>query len=175
MGRNGRWQRVRKCSDLHRTFNHNMTRIRRILLALVVIFLMAQFLRPDRSVPAHDPATDLLVMTAAPPEIASMVRNACYDCHSYETEYPWYVAITPINWFMQDHIDHARGHLNFSRWDEDGGSKDAGKCGKLIRKDEMPLSSYTPLHPEARLSPKQKETLAAWFDQVSGARRGSKE
>ena len=148
---------------------------RRILFVLSGILVLAQFIRPDRNLPAHDPATDLLVMTAAPPDIATMVMGACYDCHSYETTYPWYVAITPVNWFMQDHIDHARGHLNFSRWDEDGGSKDARKCGKLIRKGEMPLSSYTPLHTEARMSDEQKETLAAWFDEVSGAAQERKE
>lgn len=146
-----------------------MTRMKRALLLLSAVFIIAQFIRPDRSVPAHDPATDLLVMTEAPTEIANMVRAACYDCHSYETHYPWYVAITPVNWFMQDHIDEARVHLNYSRWDKDGDTKDARKSGKFIRKGEMPLGSYTPLHPEARLSDAEKETLAAWFDSVTGA------
>jgi hypothetical protein len=142
---------------------------KRLALVLLVVFVLAQFVRPDRSVPPVDPATDMLAMTQAPDDIAVLVRAACYDCHSYGSVYPWYVAVTPVNWFMQSHINEARGHLNFSRWDEDGGTKDARQCGKLITEGEMPLWSYTLMHPEARLSATQQQRLASWFDGVTGA------
>ncbi|MCB0786285.1 MAG: heme-binding domain-containing protein [Flavobacteriales bacterium] len=140
---------------------------KRILLVFAILFAAAQLFRPEREVPAHEPSTDLLHMTQPPAEVEALVRAACYDCHSYETKYPWYAAITPVNWFLQDHIDHARRHLNFSCWDRDGRSEDAAECGEVVRSHEMPLESYLPLHPEAQLTDAQLEQLATWFDRVT--------
>lgn len=144
--------------------------LKRFLLLLLGLFLLAQFFRPDRYVPLHEAQADLLEMTQAPPEVAQLVRAACYDCHSYQTKYPWYAAITPVNFFLQDHINHAREHLNFSRWDRAGMNDDAQECGEVIREKEMPFESYLPLHPEADLSDAQREFLATWFDRVTGAK-----
>jgi hypothetical protein len=42
---------------------------KRILYILLAIAVVAQFFQPDRSVPAVDPANDMLVMTQAPEDI----------------------------------------------------------------------------------------------------------
>ena len=31
--------------------------------------------------------------------------GACYDCHSDRTDHPWYAYITPVNFWLQHHID----------------------------------------------------------------------
>jgi len=87
--------------------------LKRILIILAVVVVVAQFFQPDRSVPAFDPGNDMLAVTNAPADIQQMVIGACYDCHSYKTEYPWYARVTPFNFIMQDHINEGREILNF--------------------------------------------------------------
>lgn len=141
---------------------------RKPLLVLGALLLIAQFFRPDRSVPAHSAATDMLVMTGAPEHISALVRQACYDCHSYETSYPFYSSVTPVNFWIQHHVSEAREELNFSRWDLAAGSEAAGESGEEITEGEMPLPSYTWLHAEARLSPADRDALATWFKTTMG-------
>lgn len=138
--------------------------MKRVFYVLLALFAVSQFIRPDRSVPAHDPATDMLTMTNAREDVRTAVRGACYDCHSYETDYPWYAAITPVNFIMQDHIREGREHLNFSRWDTYATSKDASECGEVLQKDEMPPGYYQLMHGHGRLDAAQKQRLIAWFD-----------
>ncbi|MFN3874334.1 MAG: heme-binding domain-containing protein [Flavobacteriales bacterium] len=137
--------------------------LKRILIILLAAFLVAQFFRPDRDVPAIDPAQDMLAMTGAPQEIRSLVIGACYDCHSHATDYPWYAHITPVNFIMQHHINEGREHLNFSRWDKFAGSKHAGECGEVIQEGEMPPMYYRLMHRHGRLSDAQKQQLLTWF------------
>lgn len=146
--------------------------LKRILLILLAAFVAAQFLRPDRSVPAIDPAQDMLTMTAATQEIHDLVVGACYDCHSYATTYPWYVHITPVNYIMQHHINEGREHLNFSRWDKFAGSKHAGECGEVIQEGEMPPGYYRLMHAHGRLSDAQQQQLVAWFNASLGGGEG---
>jgi hypothetical protein len=145
--------------------------IKRILLILPFFFVVAQFIRPDRSVPPLDPATDLLVMTNAPDDIRTAVRGACYDCHSYETDYPWYASITPVNWWLQDHINEGREVLNFSRWDLYAASEAAAEIGEEMQEQEMPPVNYTWMHGHARLDQATTRKVVDWFNALGGAAR----
>lgn len=142
--------------------------IQRILLILLLLFAAAQFFRPDRSVPAHDPRTDLFAMTTASPDIQAWVKGACYDCHSYETDDPWYANVTPINWWLQDHINEGREALNFSRWDLYRGSEHAAESGEEMAEGEMPPKNYTWMHDHAQLTPAQHNAVMAWFNALPG-------
>lgn len=137
---------------------------RRILYIVLAIALMAQFFQPDRSAPPIDPANDMLVMTGASDDIKAMVHAACYDCHSDNTTYPWYSYVTPVNFWLQDHINEGREKMNFSRWNMQASKKHAHECGEEIREGEMPLDSYTWVHGEARLNAAQRNALASWFN-----------
>lgn len=138
--------------------------IKRILLIALGIFLLAQLIQPNRSVPAADPANDMLKMTGAPADIQQMVVGACYDCHSNQPQYPVWAYITPVNFWIQGHINEAREEVNYSRWDIFAGTKDAAKSGKTITKGEMPPPNYANMHGHAQLTAAQKQQLAAWFD-----------
>ena len=141
---------------------------RKLLVGLVVVLAVAQFFQPDRSAPTHDASTDMLATTNAPEHIRTLVHGACYDCHSYETTYPFYSYITPVNFWMQDHVNEAREELNFSRWDLSAGSEAAGESGEEVAQGEMPLPSYTWLHANARLAPTDRDALAAWLNATLG-------
>jgi len=101
----------------------------------------------------------------APGDVQSILRRACYDCHSNETKWPWYSYVAPASWFVVDHVNHGRGDLNFSEWPaydieaEEHAFKD---IEEQIEKGQMPLRSYTWLHTDAKLSEVDRETLLRW-------------
>ena len=137
---------------------------KRILYIVLAIALVAQFFQPDRSAPPVDPVNDMLVMTKAPDDIRTLVQGACYDCHSDQSTYPWYSYVTPVNFWLQDHINEGREKMNFSRWNKPTSQKHAHEAGEEIQEGEMPLDSYTWAHGEARLDAVQRTTLGSWFN-----------
>jgi hypothetical protein len=128
-------------------------------LAVVVVLALIQLIPSDRTNPPVQFDVD------APDEVKEILRRACYDCHSHETRWPWYSRVAPISWWIVDHVEHGRGDLNFSEWPvldfyaQELSFKD---IEEQITKGEMPLRSYTILHPEARLTDDERETILRW-------------
>lgn len=140
--------------------------MKRILVITALVLGTAQFIRPDISVPVIDPAMDLVTLTQPSAEVASLLRTACYDCHSNETAYPWYDRITPVNFWVQHHVDEGRAEGNFSRWGELPEKKRkhfAEEAVEMIEAGEMPLPSYTWMHGDAKLTPAQQKALTSYF------------
>ena len=67
-------------------------------------------------VPAHRVNPPVQSGLTVPSEIDAILRRACYDCHSNETQWPWYSYVAPMSWFVIGHVNEARGDLNFSEW-----------------------------------------------------------
>jgi hypothetical protein len=80
---------------------------------------------------------------------------ACYDCHSNETDWPWYSNVAPMSWLTQRDVDRGRDELNFSEW----GSQDVDDLHDAVEHGEMPPWQYTLNHPEAKLSDAETERL----------------
>jgi hypothetical protein len=138
------------------------------LWAFPALFLLIQFFQIDKTNPPADPSKDYLTAEMPPPEMAALIKAACYDCHSNQTKYPWYSYVAPVSWLLRDHIVEGREHLNFSEWTAYPAAKKAEKleeCGEMVSEGEMPMYSYVWLHPEANLSAAQQSQLAAWFGQ----------
>ena len=91
------------------------------------------------------------------PQTRELAKRACFDCHSNESVWPWYSNLNPVAWMLQDHVNEGREALNFSEWNR--GFDDVDEIGEVIREGEMPLANYLALHPEARLTPQEKELL----------------
>ncbi|HNP19101.1 MAG TPA: heme-binding domain-containing protein [Fulvivirga sp.] len=137
----------------------------KIIAGLVFAIIIIQFFRIDKTNPNTDPSNDLLAMHEASIEVSEILKNACYDCHSNKTEYPWYSNVAPVSWWLKDHVDHARGHLNFSDWGTYDLKKKKHKLEEVyeeVEEGEMPLDSYTWVHEEAELTAEQRELLIAW-------------
>lgn len=119
----------------------------------------AQFIPVDRSNP---PVTGEV---SAPPAVQALLRRACYNCHSNETRWPWYSRVAPVSWFVAGHVHDGRDDLNFSEWpvfDLEGQDLAMEDIQKQMRKHGMPLKSYLLIHPEARLTDAEYDTLARW-------------
>jgi hypothetical protein len=141
--------------------------IKKIVLSLLVgAFVIMQFWRIDKTNPPVVESKTLFSITQPPEAVQSIVKSACFDCHSNETVYPWYSDIAPVSWWIKGHIDHARSELNFSEWgdlSEESRNKMIKKSHRLVRNNLMPMASYVMVHQEARLTPPQKKLLLDWL------------
>src|SRR5206468_7022791 len=135
-------------------------------VTLAVVFALMQLTNLGHTNPVVTASHGLLSSTNPPPaEISTMLRNACYDCHSYETRLPWYGHVAPVSWWLNSHIADARDVLNFSEWPFNDSQKAARKLnhiGDSVRDGDMPLPSYLKIHKAARLTPQQRDTLSEW-------------
>jgi hypothetical protein len=141
--------------------------VRYSLLGLLIVLLAMQFVRIDKTKPPTDPAQDFLTVSQAAPAVATLIQETCYDCHSHQTEYPWYSNIAPVSWLLKNHVEEGREHLNFSIWGTYSGKKQAHKleeCSEEVGEGEMPMKSFLITHPEARLSDAQRAELVGWFN-----------
>ena len=96
-------------------------------------------------------------------EARSVAVKYCFDCHSNETEWPWYSNVAPFSWQIQDHVDEGRDELNFSRWDLEQEGREAAEA---TSEGEMPPWNYKPWR---RMSSADRETLVAAFAVMFGA------
>lgn len=88
-----------------------------------------------------------------------LARGACLDCHSDETTWPWYSNVAPMSWLIQKDVDEGRAALNFSEWDLP--QEEMKDLLEVVEEGEMPPTSYTLLHPDARLTEEERATLLA--------------
>jgi hypothetical protein len=142
-----------------------MMRWKLVLRIVAIVVLLMQFLRPDRTNPDVEPSLELRAATVVPADVSSLLESACYDCHSNETAWPWYAHVAPTSWFVVRHVDEGRRHLNFSLWGAYPRSRADHKLEEVIEyveNGEMPLSSYTRMHPEARISDADRQAIIAW-------------
>ncbi|MEJ2003681.1 MAG: heme-binding domain-containing protein [Cyclobacteriaceae bacterium] len=140
--------------------------IRKVLIVLLVALVVIQFIPIDRDIPEPDDSVDFIYMTDPPNDVVVTLMNACYDCHSYETRYPWYANIAPVKFWLQDHVLEAREHLNFSEWGNYDTERKLHKLEEIaeeVEEGEMPLDSYKWMHGDARLDEEEISALTNWI------------
>lgn len=146
-----------------------MKLIKKILLALLIVFIIAQFFGPDKNEGDYASIEAFIAETKPSPEVKGILQESCFDCHSDVTRYPWYNNITPVNYWLADHIDHGKGHFDVSKWSEYNVKKKDHKLDELIEmveEKEMPLNSYTWTHSEAKLTDAQIKAVVDWAKDV---------
>lgn len=114
---------------------------KKIALGVLAVLIVMQFFGIDKNNPTSDPSKDFLALAGdVEPEVANLIKTACYDCHSHNTKYPWYTSVAPVSWWIKGHIDNAREELNFSTFaDYDAGrrSHKLEECAEVLRGKEM--------------------------------------
>jgi hypothetical protein len=134
-------------------------------IVLALLFVGAQFVRPARTNPAVVAGQSLEEVSPPPAEVAKVLDRSCMDCHSNRTRWPWYSEVSPVSWFVADHVEEGRHELNFSRWGSYTARQREGRleavCG-TVREGFMPLGSYTLVHRGAALTPADAKTLCDW-------------
>ena len=140
--------------------------LKKIALVLLIVFIAIQFIQPAHNNSDQVLPTDFAKIYVVPDSVRSILQNACYDCHSNNTRYPWYSNIQPMAWMMARHIKGGKEKLNFSDFGSNTIRKQVSKLKEIINqvKDgEMPLSSYKLMHKNARLSQADKTLIMDWM------------
>lgn len=138
-----------------------------ILTVLLSVFVLMQFITPQRNlspVPAGQVFVDSFKVDA---KVNAILSVSCYDCHSNNTQYPWYTNVQPLGWFMADHITEGKEKLNFDDLPNYSPRRINSKFSQIIEqieKGKMPLSSYTWMHSGARLNKEEQQLLINYFD-----------
>jgi hypothetical protein len=139
--------------------------LKKILLVLLVAFIAIQFFHPAKNINTAAAANDISKVFSVPDSVHSILKTSCYDCHSNNTYYPWYAAIQPAAWWLQDHVDEGKKEVNFNEFANYSPRRQFKKFEEIkeqIKEEEMPLFSYTLIHRNAKLSKTQSATLTAW-------------
>ncbi|MBL0355970.1 MAG: heme-binding domain-containing protein [Chitinophagaceae bacterium] len=140
---------------------------KKILLLLLAALVIIQFFHPEKNSNATPEATanDVSKVFPMPDSVQNILERSCYDCHSNNTEYPWYAEVQPIAWWLNNHIEEGKREVNFNEFASYSPRRQYKKFEEIIeqvKEDEMPLSSYTIIHKDAVLSKEQKLALSSW-------------
>jgi hypothetical protein len=136
-----------------------------MVIMLACGFVLIQFSRPARTNPVTDETRGMETSLHVTREVKAIFARSCDDCHSNRTRWPWYSQVAPVSWWLTDHVQHGRRHMNFSDWaryDRREASYLLGDICKTTKQGFMPLSSYTLMHRAAILSPQDVGVLCAW-------------
>ncbi|MDE3142723.1 MAG: heme-binding domain-containing protein [Bacteroidota bacterium] len=139
--------------------------VKKILVALLVVLIVIQFIHPKKNQSTEILATDISKTYAVPKDVETILAKACNDCHSNNTNYPWYNNIQPVAWWLNNHVNDGKRHLNFSDFTSMKVARQYKRlddCMEQIKEGEMPLESYTWIHKNAILTDGEKQTLNNW-------------
>lgn len=132
-----------------------------LLIALVII----QFFHPKKNIHPGDQVNAISKLYPIPSEVKTILDKACMDCHSNNTRYPWYNNIQPVAWWLDDHINEGKRELNFDSFITRRPFFQYRRMEQtidLVKKNEMPLDSYTWIHKDAILTADEKAKLTSW-------------
>lgn len=134
---------------------------------IAVIGLAVQFI--PNELPAVEPNNpgDLIGSGIVSEEISGILKTSCYDCHSNETQYPWYSNVAPVSWLVSKDVREAREELNFSTWQDYDMMEKLEKLDDIaieVKEGEMPMGIYTVIHSSAKLDDAQRQLIIEWAE-----------
>lgn len=134
-------------------------------IVMVVVFLLIQLIPRDHNESIANPANGIAKVYAVPDNVGAILKRSCYDCHSDRTDYPWYAQLQPFRLMLDNHIRNGKAELNFDEYSAYTARKQRSRLraiGESLDEGSMPLSSYTLIHKDAKLSKEDKATLINW-------------
>jgi hypothetical protein len=137
-----------------------MSKSQKISLIIIGVLIVGiQFIPVDRSNP------EVLAEINAPENVKNILARSCYDCHSNQTNWPWYSYVAPVSWLIAGDVKDGRRHLNFSEWESLNAAEKKKAMEEIwqeIDDGEMPLGIYTLIHSEALISAADMNVLSKW-------------
>ena len=139
---------------------------KKAFIGFIVILVLIQFIPKREMLPPVDESQDFFSVVNAPEEVETLVKDACYQCHSHSQEFPWYDAVQPISWWIRGHVYYGQSSLDFATWSQQDASEQSHKmleASEEVASAHMPMKSYTWMHEEAQLDERERKLLAAFF------------
>jgi Haem-binding domain len=133
--------------------------------AAAILATGCSLIHPFGKVNSHAMKVPILSGAEIDPETRGLIERACQNCHSLNTELPFYGRIAPMSWLMARDVYQARRHMNLSQWqDYSAGDRIIllSEVGSAVKNHEMPVQRYVLLHSEARLSDQEREQIYQW-------------
>lgn len=152
--------------------------MKRILIGLAIILVVIQFIPVELPPPGADRTGDMIGTGLASQDVAQLFKTSCYNCHSNETEYPWYSHVAPSSWLVAKDVREGRDELNFSTWLSYDTTRMIRKLDDIaseVGEGHMPMPIYTWMHPSAKLTDEQRELIVAWTETAMDALVGEEE
>jgi hypothetical protein len=151
----------------------NRDRVRWIAVGIVAVLILIQIIQPSRTNPAVVPSRALEAHVPVPPEVLTVMKRSCYDCHSNSTVWPWYSHVAPVSWYVIRDVNVGRSHINLQNWEaqvnEQEGKEHLGLVCKLVREGKMPPADYRFMHKGTDISPEETNSICAWSQKVGKA------
>lgn len=135
---------------------------------LMIVVIIIQFFRPAKNL-SNDKTNDISTVIQVPADVQKIIKNSCADCHSNYTVYPWYAEIAPVSWYLANHINEGKEHLNFSEWASYNKYQQQHilkGLKKTITEKWMPLSGYLWIHKNSKMTNKQYSTFYNWVNSI---------
>ena len=135
-----------------------------VIISVLILIQLYPVSRPEVSQSNPD---DLIGNVEVPTDISILLKSTCYDCHSNETNYPWYSNIAPVKWLVYDDVESAREELNFSEWNvltKVEMAEILDDISSEVLDGEMPLKIYPLMHPKAKLRQEDREAISEWAE-----------
>ncbi len=139
------------------------------MLILLILFIGVQFIPKDNNRQLHISKYDIRSLYIIPDNTLKILEKSCFDCHSNNTDYPWYSKIQPVRYFLDNHIREGKNMLNFSEFGNYSERRKRNKIRSIIsqiQEGKMPISTYTIIHREADLSNQDKKIIIDWFNSI---------
>merc|ERR1711916_326668 len=139
------------------------------MLILLILLIGVQFIPKDNNRQLHISKYDIRSLYIIPDNTLKILEKSCFDCHSNNTDYPWYSKIQPVRYFLDNHIREGKNMLNFSEFGNYSERRKRNKIRSIIsqiQEGKMPISTYTIIHREADLSNQDKKIIIDWFNSI---------
>ncbi|MCH8819198.1 MAG: heme-binding domain-containing protein [Acidobacteria bacterium] len=138
---------------------------KRLMMGIPAFLVLIQLVGPRKTNPPVVPAEGIEAHLKADPEVSRILERACRNCHSHQTQWPWYSNVAPVSWFVIDNVNFGRRKMNLSTWDQYDREETVHLLEEmcaLVEAGEMPLRPYLWMHEEARLSEQDVRMICRW-------------
>ena len=135
------------------------------LLAFLALAVIIQFIPVTVPENSEDLSDDLLQTSILPEEVTYILKTSCYDCHSMQTNYPWYSHLAPASWLVIKDVNDGREELNFTEWNSLSKRKQLkllNDIAEIVEAKEMPMPIYTVIHRNAILDETDISLVVNW-------------
>lgn len=136
-------------------------------LSVVALVLAAQLVPVDRRNPTSEPSSTIYASQNIPPSVMVVLERSCKNCHSDQTNWPWYSYVAPVSWIISRDVHRARSAMNFSQWKGYSAKRREDEleqiCDQLTNGD-MPDGMYLLLHRDAVVTQQERQEVCQWTE-----------
>ena len=101
-------------------------------------------------------------------EVEPLLKRACFDCHSTQTEFPWYHHVPGVKQYLDDHVKEAGERLDLTKGFPFVSKKPLVSrirgIGGTVKRRTMPLWDYRLMHPKSHFTEAEEKVIVDWAE-----------